>query len=110
MFLIALVVLDEVVEEAIKLKCNLNYFSSSIIFNSIKSITGKNYIERTIIKAIKNNISIYCIHTNLDNVKHGVNSIIADRIDLDKSKVLVSKIIVMRKLVFIVQQLFKLKY
>ena len=44
-----------------------------IIFSGLKSITGKNYIERTIIKAIKNDIAIYAIHTNLDNIKEGVN-------------------------------------
>ncbi len=97
--LITLDCTDEVVDEAVEKKCNLIISHHPLIFSGIKSITGKNYIERTIIKAIKNNISIYAIHTNLDNVKHGVNSIIADRIGLINQKVLEPKIGVMRKLV-----------
>ena len=59
---------------AIKKGCNLIIAHHPIIFSGIKQLTGKNHIERVVIKAIQNNISIYVIHTNLDNVLGGVNT------------------------------------
>lgn len=73
---------EEVIEEAKKKNCNLVIAHHPIIFSSIKSLTGKNYVERTILKAIKEDISIYAIHTNLDNVKNGVNNKICDKLEL----------------------------
>ena len=67
-----------VVQEAIEKKCNLIVAHHPIIFGGIKKITGKNYVEKAIILAIKNDIAIYAIHTNLDNVMDGVNATIAD--------------------------------
>src|SRR5437867_1699646 len=64
---------EEVVDEAIRLGCNLIVAHHPIIFSGIKKLNGKNYVERTIIKAIKNDIAIYAAHTNLDNVSNGVN-------------------------------------
>ena len=98
--LITLDCTNEVVDEAIKLNCNLIIAHHPILFNPIKSITGKNYIERIIIKAIKNNIAIYAIHTNLDNVKNGVNSVIADNIGLTNTKILRPKHNYIKKLTF----------
>ncbi len=72
--LVALDCLEEVVEEAIRTNCNLIVTHHPVIFSGLKKLNGKNYVERTIIKAIKNNIAIYAIHTNLDNVSQGVNS------------------------------------
>ena len=66
--LVCLDCLESVVDEALKLKCNLIVAHHPIIFTGLKKINGSNYIERTIVKAIKNNIHIYAIHTNLDNV------------------------------------------
>ena len=68
---------EEVVLEAIEKKCNLIVAHHPIIFGGLRKITGKNYVEKTIITAIKNDIAIYAIHTNLDNVMGGVNSMIA---------------------------------
>ena len=79
---------EDVVDEAISKSCNLIVTHHPIIFNGLKSIVGKNYIERTIIKAIKNDIAIYAIHTNLDNIKDGVNAVIAKKIGLEKTKIL----------------------
>ena len=64
---------EEIIDEAIQKKCNLVIAHHPIIFSGLKKITGSNYIERTIIKAIKNDIAIYACHTNLDNVRQGVN-------------------------------------
>ena len=71
---------EEVVDEAIDKDCNLVIAHHPIIFKSIKSLTGKNYVERTIIKAIKNDIAIYAFHTNFDNVVDGVNSKICEKL------------------------------
>src|SRR6185436_17415938 len=71
--LVSLDCIEAVVEEAIKAKCNLIVAHHPIVFSGIKKLNGKNYVERTVIKAIKNNIAIYAIHTNLDNINEGVN-------------------------------------
>lgn len=97
--LISLDCTEEVVEEAIKKKCNLVVAHHPIVFSGLKSLTGKNYVERTIIKAIKNDIAIYAIHTNLDNVYNGVNKKIADIIGLTNQKVLSPKSSTLSKLV-----------
>ena len=70
------------VDEAIDKKANLIIAHHPILFSGLKSLTGKNYVERTIIKAIKNDIAIYAIHTNLDNVAGGVNKKLATTIGL----------------------------
>ena len=64
--LVTLDTLEAVVDEAIKNKCNLIVSFHPIIFKGLKSLTGKNYVERTVLKAIKNDIAIYAIHTALD--------------------------------------------
>ena len=97
--LITLDCIEEVVDEAIAKNCNLIIAHHPIIFKGLKKLTSGNYIERTIIKAIKNNIAIYAIHTNLDNVHTGVNKKIADKIGLKNLKVLVPKTDTLTKLV-----------
>ena len=89
--LISLDCTEEVVEDAISKGCNLIVAHHPIIFKGLKSLTGKNYVERTIIKAIQNNIAIYASHTNLDSVVNGVNTKIADRLQLQKQRILVNK-------------------
>ncbi|HPK09849.1 MAG TPA: Nif3-like dinuclear metal center hexameric protein [Saprospiraceae bacterium] len=79
----------EVVTEAIERGANLIVAHHPIIFSGLKSITGSNYIEETIILAIKNNINIIAIHTNLDNIlTNGVNEKIAQRLGLTNLKIL----------------------
>ena len=86
----ALICLDSteaIVDEAIQKNCNLIIAHHPIIFSGLKSVTGANYIEKTIIKAIKNDICIYAIHTNLDNVlENGVNQRIAEKLGLQNLK------------------------
>ena len=84
--LCALDVTEEVVQEAIEKSCNLIVAHHPIIFKGLKSLTGKNYVERTIIKAIKHDIAIYAIHTNLDHVHNGVNKKISDKNRLSQYK------------------------
>lgn len=90
----ALICLDsteEVVDEAIANNCNLIIAHHPIVFSGLKRFNGKNYIERTVMKAIKNDIAIYAIHTNLDNVYNGVNGMIAERIGLTNTRILSNK-------------------
>ena len=91
--------LESVIEEAITKKCNLVVCFHPILFSGLKKITGKNYVERSILKAIKNDIAIYAIHTALDNHKNGVNKIFCDALGLKKTKVLVPKQNFIQKLV-----------
>ena len=89
---------EAVVLEAIEKKCNLIVAHHPIIFSGLKKINGKNYVEQTIITAIKNDIAIYAIHTNLDNVLQGVNAKIADALGLINRQVLQPKNNLLKKL------------
>lgn len=73
---------EAVVQEAIDMRCNLIVAHHPIVFKGVKKLTGSTYVERTLIKAIKHDIAIYAIHTNLDHVHLGVNKKIADKIGL----------------------------
>jgi dinuclear metal center YbgI/SA1388 family protein len=97
--LVTLDCVESVVQEAIDLGCNLIVAHHPIIFKGLKKLTGDDYVERTIIKAIKNDIAIYAIHTNLDNVLNGVNQKIAEKIGLTNLKVLVPRRDTLGKLV-----------
>ena len=90
---------EAVIDEAIRHNCNLVVAHHPIIFSGIKKLNGKNYIERTIIKAIKNDITIYAAHTNLDNISEGVNKVIADRLGLINCRILSPKKNLLKKLV-----------
>lgn len=87
--LITLDTLEEVVDEAIEKNCNLIVSFHPIIFSGLKKITGKDYVERTVIKAIQNNIAIYAIHTALDNHYRGVNKAICDKLQLTNTNILI---------------------
>ena len=91
--------LDIVIEEAVFKKCNLIVCFHPILFSGLKKITGKNYVERAVIKAIKNNIAIYAVHTALDNHKKGVNKIFCDALGLTNTKILIPKQNFIQKLV-----------
>jgi len=80
--------MEEVIDEAIQTHCNLVIAHHPIIFSGLKKITGSNYVERTIIKAIKNDIAIYAAHTNLDNVHQGVNKKICEKLQLRNTRIL----------------------
>ena len=87
--LICLDCTEEVVEEAIETGTNLIIAHHPVIFKAIKSLTGKNYVERILLKAIENKIVIYGIHTNLDHHLAGVNAEIAKRLNVVNTKVLI---------------------
>ena len=86
--LLCLDVTEAVLDEAIASGCNLIISHHPLIFKGYKSITGKDYVERCILKAIKNDIVIYSAHTNLDNAPGGVNFKIAEKIGLKNVRIL----------------------
>lgn len=97
--LVTLDTLESVVDEAVTKKCNLIVSFHPILFNGLKSITGKNYVERTLLKAIKNDIVIYAIHTALDNSFEGVNAKICEVLGLENKKILIPQEKTIRKLI-----------
>jgi dinuclear metal center YbgI/SA1388 family protein len=87
--LISLDCTEAIVEEAIQLGANLIISHHPIVFRGLKKFTGSTYVERTITKAIKNDIAILAIHTNLDNMRfHGVNTKIAEKLNLTDLRLL----------------------
>jgi len=87
----ALICLDsteDVVDEAIQHNCNLIIAHHPIIFKALKSITGKNYVEKVVLKCIKNDIALYAAHTNFDNFRFGVNDEIGQRLGLKDLRIL----------------------
>ncbi len=90
---------EAIIEEAIQTGCNLVIAHHPVIFSGLKKLNGNNYVERTIIKAIQNNIAIYACHTNLDNVKQGVNKKIAEKLGLSNLSILAPKAGLLKKLV-----------
>ncbi|TDE27957.1 MULTISPECIES: Nif3-like dinuclear metal center hexameric protein [Flavobacterium] len=91
--------LENIIDEAIAKNCNLVVCFHPILFSGLKKITGKNYVERAVIKAIKNDIAIYAVHTALDNHQEGVNKIFSDALGLVNTKILIPKENFIRKLV-----------
>jgi dinuclear metal center YbgI/SA1388 family protein len=97
--LVTLDVTEAVVDEAVAKGCNVIVAHHPVVFKGLKKLNGKTYVERTVIKAIKNDIAIYAAHTNLDNVAGGVNFKIAERLNLTNVKILSPKTQVLTKLV-----------
>lgn len=80
---------EAIVREAVAKGCNLVVAHHPIVFRGLKRLNGGTYIERTIIEAIRQDVAIYAIHTNLDNVyRQGVNSKIAEKIGLLDTRIL----------------------
>ena len=79
---------EQVISEALKKKCNIIVSHHPIIFHPLKRLTGSNYIERTIIDAIKNDIAIYAAHTSVDNNYDGLNKIICDKLGIENYSII----------------------
>ncbi len=90
--LITLDCIESVVNEAIHIGADVIIAHHPIVFSGLKKLTGRNYVERTVMKAIQHQISIYAIHTNLDNVTTGVNAKIAELIGLKNTSILDPKV------------------
>ncbi|MER3373483.1 MAG: Nif3-like dinuclear metal center hexameric protein [Allomuricauda sp.] len=96
--LVTLDTLENVVDEAIAKKCNLIVSFHPIIFSGLKKLTGSNYVERVVLKAIANNIAIYSMHTALDNSKNGVNAKICEVLGIKNPQILIPRAGTIRKL------------
>ncbi len=90
---------EEVILDAIANGSNLVIAHHPIIFSGLKKLNGKNYIERAVMTAIKNDVAIYAAHTNMDNIINGVNKIIAEKLGLINLRILAPKVGLLRKLV-----------
>jgi dinuclear metal center YbgI/SA1388 family protein len=97
--LITLDVTEAIIDEAIANNCNLIVAHHPFIFSGLKKLSGNTWIERSLIKAIKNDIAIYAIHTNLDNVLEGVNKMMAQKIGLKDGRILQTKSGLLKKLI-----------
>ncbi len=86
--LITIDVTEEVVDEAIEKNAGMIIAHHPIVFSGLKKITGRNYVERVLLKAIKNDIAIYASHTNFDSITGGVNSKICEKLHLQDCKIL----------------------
>jgi dinuclear metal center YbgI/SA1388 family protein len=96
--LVTLDTLENVMEEALEKNCNLIVSFHPIIFSGLKKLNGKNYVERVVLKAIKNDIAIYAMHTALDNSFQGVNAKICEILGLQNKKVLIPQKNTIKKL------------
>jgi len=96
--LVTLDTLESVVDEAIEKKCNLIISFHPIIFSGLKKLNGTTYVERVVLKAIKNDIAIYSMHTALDNNFRGVSYKMSEKLKLNNTKVLLPKKGVIKKL------------
>lgn len=89
---------EAVIDEAIATGANLVISHHPIVFSGLKKFNGSTYIERVVMKAIKHDIAIYAIHTNLDNVRYGVNQRIAEQLGLQNLQILAPKMGLLSKL------------
>ena len=90
---------EAVVQEAIEKRCNLIVAHHPIVFKGLKKLTGRTYVERTVIQAIRHEVGIYAIHTNLDSVRTGVNQKICEKIGLQNTRILAPRKDTLTKLV-----------
>ncbi len=102
--LVTLDTLENVVDEAISKQCNLIVSFHPIIFGGLKKITGANYVERVVLKAIRHNIAIYSMHTALDNSKQGVNAKICEVLAIQEPRILIPKKAFLKKLTTYIPQ------
>lgn len=100
--LISLDCTEEVVEEAISTNCDVIISHHPIVFKGLKRFNGNSYVERVVMKAIKYDIALYAVHTNLDNVFDGVNRKIAEKLKLQELSILAPKGGLLNKLVVFV--------
>lgn len=76
--------LPEVVEEAIDKNCNVIFSFHPIWFSSKKKLVSGNYVDDALLKAIKNDIAIYAVHTAWDKHPNGVSYALAKRLGLEQ--------------------------
>ena len=86
--LVSLDATEEVVDEAIARHCNVVVSHHPILFKGLKKLNGQNYVARCVEKAIRHNLALIAVHTNLDHIQTGVNQMIARRLGLESTRIL----------------------
>ena len=86
-------VTEAVVDEAVALGCNLIVSHHPLLFHALKRISDTDEVQRTVLKAIKNDITVVSMHTNIDNAYGGVNFKIAEKMNLLKPRFFASKMV-----------------
>lgn len=90
--LLCLDVTEKVVDEAVACGCNLIVSHHPLIFRGLKRITDADYVQRTVMRAIQNGITVVSMHTNMDNAANGVNFMIARKMNLHEVKFIEEKV------------------
>ncbi|MDO4970713.1 MAG: Nif3-like dinuclear metal center hexameric protein [Bacteroidales bacterium] len=93
---------ESIVDEAISCGANLIISHHPLIFHGIKKLTGRNYVERIVLKAVRHGVSIYSAHTNLDNAQGGVSYKMAEKLGMQNVEVLDPQVGTLRKIVVFV--------
>ena len=96
--LVTLDTLENVVEEAISKSCNLIVSFHPIIFKGLKKLTGTNYVERVVMRALEHKIAIYSMHTALDNAREGVNAKLCEVLGILNTRPLIPQKGIIKKL------------
>jgi dinuclear metal center YbgI/SA1388 family protein len=86
--LLSLDITEEILDEAIRKNCNLIISHHPLIFRGMKRLTGSDYVQRLVIRAIREQISVYAIHTNLDNALDGLNALFCRKIGIKNGRIL----------------------
>ena len=89
--LLCLDVTEKVIDEAIAMGCNLVISHHPLVFRPLRRVSDANFVQRCVIKAIKNDIAIVSMHTNLDNAMNGVNFKIAEKMGLTDTRLFAEK-------------------
>ncbi|HEK21748.1 Nif3-like dinuclear metal center hexameric protein [Mucilaginibacter sp.] len=97
--LVSLDCTEAVVDEAITTGCQVVISHHPIVFKGLKKFNGKTYVERVVEKAIRHNIALYAIHTNLDSIMDGVNAKICETLGLTNTRILTPRHGLLKKLV-----------
>jgi len=91
--LLCLDVTESIVDEALEKRCNLIVSHHPLLFHAIKTLSDINYVQRTVMKAIENHVTVVSMHTNLDNAQGGVNFKMAEKIGLEDVRFFDEKIV-----------------
>ena len=89
--LLCLDVNEKIVDEAIAKGCNIIVSHHPLLFRGLKRISGEDYVQRVVIKAIKHDICVVSMHTNIDNARGGVNFKMAEKLSIAKVRFFAEK-------------------
>jgi len=97
--LVCLDITTQIFDEAAEKRCNLIVSHHPMIFSGLKSLTGRDETERLVLRAIRENVAIFALHTNLDNHHQGVNYLLCNKLGIQNIEILKPVANKLRKLV-----------